>query len=208
MAMLAEILAQEFYNVMCDAAVLDRAETLVREALVLDPKHQHARWVAGWLHYLRYDSEPAKKELETAVALNPNHGNLVGGAAVLLGMMGQWERAIPLIHRSMRLNPHYPSWYHFVTFMHHYQLGDYSAALREASKIITPGFFFEPLSQAATYGQLGRKQEAKDALQKLVDVLPAFPVEGKGLLKVFVFLDKHVELLWDGLQKAGLQDSA
>ena len=105
--MLADLSGQLFLLGISDESVLDQAEILARHAISLEPNLQHAHWVTGWLHFLRFRAELCIKELEIVLSLNPNHANLLGATAYLLTMVGQWDQAIPLAHKAMRLNPHH-----------------------------------------------------------------------------------------------------
>jgi len=203
-AMLADLYGQQFFLGMRDESVLERIEPLVRQAISLDPNHQHARWVAGWLHFFRLETEPCARELNIVMSLNPNHANLVGATAYLLAMLGQWNQAIPLARKALRLNPHHPGWYHFVFYLGHYRHGEYAAALNDALKINSPDFFIDALCRAAVLGQLGHISKANAAFQELLSLMPDFMQSGRKQLRIVVFSEAHVEMLWDGLIKAGL----
>ena len=84
------------------------------------------------------------------------------------------------------------------------QLGEYEAALNEALRINSPQFYIDPLSRAAVLGQLGRITQANAALQELVSFMPDFIKIGRKQLRIVVFSEENVEMLWDGLVKAGL----
>lgn len=204
LAMLADLHAVTFHILMGEESFLDRAELLVRRALALKPNHPHARWVLGYVSFFRGNAETCARECEAALELNPNHANLVGGVGYMLAMVDEWERGLFLTQRAIRLNPHYPGWYHFVFSFEHYRHRKYEAALEEALRFNSPGFFMDPLVRTAVFGQLGRKTDAHAALQELLDLLPDFSTIGREQLRRIVFSDEHVEMLWDGLKKAGL----
>ena len=48
LAMLADLFGQLFFLGMRDESVLDQAEIFARQAISLEPNHQHAHWVTGW----------------------------------------------------------------------------------------------------------------------------------------------------------------
>jgi tetratricopeptide (TPR) repeat protein len=204
LAMLADLSGQLFFLGMRDESVLDQAEILARQSISLEPNHQHAHWVAGWFHFLKFQAELCIKELEIALSLNPNHANLLGAAAYLLAMIGQWDRGLSLMQKAMRLNPHHPGWYRFVVYLNHYRFGEYEAALNETLRINSPQFYIDPLSRAAVLGRLGRIPQANSALQELLSLMPAFADTGKKQLRIVVFSKEHVEMLWEGLLKAEL----
>ena len=205
LAMLADLSGQLFFLGMRDESVLDQAEILARQAISLEPNHQHAHWVTGWFYFLRFQAESCIKELEIALSLNPNHANLLGATAYLLAMVGQWDQAIPLAQKAMRLNPHHPGWYHFVFYLNYFRHGEYEAALNEALRINSPQFYIDPLSRSAVLGRLGRITQANAALQELESLMPDFIKIGRKQLRIVVFSEENVEILWDGLIKGGLR---
>ena len=71
-------------------------------------------------------------------------------------------------------------------------------------EINSPLFYIDPLSRAAVLGQLGRITKANAALQELLSLVPDFIKTGRKQLRIVVFSEEHVEMLWDGLLKAGL----
>jgi hypothetical protein len=105
----------------------------------------------------------------------------------------------------MRLNPHHPGWYHYVSFTYHYFRGEYDAALVDAEKFNTPELFWDPLVRTAVYGQLDNKSEAEKAASELLTLVPDFEPRGRSLIQRMVFLGEHVDMIWDGLLRAGIQ---
>jgi len=136
--------------------------------------------------------------------LNPNHANYVATSAIMLATVGECGHGLKLTHKAVRLNQHHPGWYHFVPFMGYYRQGDYDSALVEARRFNTPEYFWDPLIQAAVLGQLGRQAEANEAVDELLALVPDFERRGRSLIHRVVFTDEHVEMLLEGLRKAGL----
>jgi hypothetical protein len=119
-------------------------------------------------------------------------------------MAGERERGVNLMEKAMRLNPHHPGWYHLVRYMVSYRRGEYDLALAEAQRFNIPAFHFDPIIRAAVLGQLGRHAEARSAVQELLAIVPDFESRGASLVRRFAYLDENVEMLVDGLHKAGL----
>ena len=189
-----------------NAADLSRAETLARRAVALDPNCQSARFTMALIHFLKFQHKLFLNEAEHALRLNPSNANTTAAVSLLLGMVGDWERAVKLMQHAMRLNPHHPGWYHLVAFMNHYRQGEYDRAWGEAQRFNTPGFFWDPLIRAATLGQLDRRADAKKAADELLALVPDFNYNGQNLMRRLAYLDEHVEILVSGLHKAGLKE--
>jgi adenylate cyclase len=53
-------------------------------------------------------------------------------------LYGEWDRGLALLRKGMKLNPYFPSWFHFATFMGFYHRGEYEYAFAEALKFNFP----------------------------------------------------------------------
>jgi adenylate cyclase len=125
-AMLGDLFATAYQLGYAEDSALERAE-----ALALDPNSQPARFTMALIHFLRGQRRLFLEEVERGLELNPNHALHAAASSVHLGMVGEWEKALKLMDKAMRLNPHHPGWYHLVPFMNHYRQGDrYSFTLR------------------------------------------------------------------------------
>ena len=191
-----------------DESLLVRVEALGRRAVALDPNCQLARFTMAMLHFLKFQRALFLEEAELALKLNPNNANYAAVVSLHMAMVGEWERANQLMGKAMRLNPHHPGWYHIVAFMNYYRQGEYDLALVEARRFNTPDFFWDPLIRAAVLGQLDRRSEAEKSVDELLALMPDFNLRGQSLIRRLAYLDEHVEILWDGLCKAGLGEQA
>ena len=149
-ALLLAMLAGNYYgdyaldmNLVEEAKV--RAEELSKRAVALDSKLQLAHYCRASVHSLHGRRELCIEHARKTVALNPNSASEVSGSGFLLAMVGEWGEGLTLLERGMRLNPHYPSWLHFVLFMDHYRREAYEDALVEADRLNLPMLFWDPL---------------------------------------------------------------
>ena len=205
-ALLGDLIASTYHLGFDDSElVLEQAEMLGRKALALDPNLQPARFTMAQVYFLRFQREPCLEEIENTLQLNPNHANYTAASSLFLVAMGEWERGLQLMLKAMRLNPYHPGWYYLVPFLDQYRRADYEAALSEARRFNTPGYFWDPLIRAAALGQLGRKTEAIEAKDELLALVPDFNRRGRSLIRRLLFVDEHVAMLLDGLRKAGLE---
>ena len=204
--MLGDLYASMYqYGYEDSESLVDQAEELGRKAVALDPNCQPARFTMALVHFLRGQRRQFMSEAEKTLKLNPNHALNSAALALHLYMAGEQERGLELMHKVMHLNPHHPGWYHLVPFMNYYRQGEYDLALIEARRFNTPVFHFDPLIRAAVLGQLGRRAEAKKAADELLALVPDFERRGGSLIRRFAYLDEHVEMLLEGLRKAGLE---
>jgi tetratricopeptide (TPR) repeat protein len=188
-----------------DESNLARAEVLARKSVALDPNCQVGRFAMALIHFLKFQRSLFLEEVEHALRLNPNNSHFIAVISLHIAMVGEWERAMELIRKAMRLNPHHPGWYHILAFMNYYRQGEYDLALIEAQRFNSPEFFWDPLIRSAVLGQLHRTAEASSAVDELLVLVPDFKRRGPDLIRRLTFLDEHVDLLVEGLRKAGLE---
>jgi hypothetical protein len=88
--------------------------------------------------------------------------------------------------------------------LNYYRRGDNEVAFIEAKHFNTP-IFWDPLIQAMVLVQLDHQAELNGAVVQLFALVPDFKSRGNSLIKRMVYLDEHVDMLLDGLRKAGLE---
>ena len=203
-ALLADLYIMK-YQYGGDKIWLQQGEALAQEALRLDPKCQMAHFVIAFISYLHGKRETFIRQMREAVRHNPHNSLVLATAGVHLGAVGEWEEGFALTRRAMKLNPNFPGWFHTLDFLDAYRHERFEEALILAQKFNFPTFFFDPLIRAATLGQLGRKEEALQAWRELLALQPDFPTRSRDLLTRVLFSDELVDMLLEGLKKAGLE---
>ena len=68
-----------------------------------------------------------------------------------------------------------------------------------------PSLHADPTARAVALGFLGRREEARGALNELMEVVPAFEKNGREIIRRIWHYEKPVELILEGLQKAGMK---
>ena len=189
-----------------DESVVERAEALARRAVDLNPSSQLVRFSLAYIHFYRHERVPFLAEMERTLALNPNSAYYLGAIGWALAFAGEWERGEALIDKAVKLNPIYPHWYHYPTVIGRYRAGNYEGALTEAAKIDIPDFFWTPMVKAAALGQLQRDSEAREQIDKLLELNPDFENRAAEYVGFYVFDESVVAHLIEGLHKAGLPD--
>ncbi|MGE3783062.1 MAG: tetratricopeptide repeat protein [Alphaproteobacteria bacterium] len=184
------------------AATLRSAEALGRKAIALDGADADALTCLGRVLLTHGDYQGARSAIEKAIALNPNlaiaHGTLV--------FSGHPEEGLVALEHGIRVDPRHP-WagviLNQVVIGLYFSL-DYEAAVDAARRVLR-AYPDHPLVYgwlAAALGQLGRRDEAREALQKAIALSPAS-------FDLFVRRrvpwhreEDHLHTL-DGLRKAG-----
>ena len=125
-----------------------------------------------------HDRAAAFAAFEAALAISPSSGlTYILGAAVL-SWAGETERTIEWGERALRLSPFDP--WKFIAYralaLAHFLRGNYQAAADAARMAvhINPGFGSSHLLFAAPTARLGRVDEAREAVKRLLEREPLF----------------------------------
>jgi len=126
-ALLLALLANIYYadardemNLLPDS--LSKMEDLVHKAVSLDPNLQIARYNMVVLNSFFGRRQKCIAEAKRTSALNPNYSRILAGSAVAVTCVGEYELGKEFIERAKWLNPHYPSWFHFIECTHKLKL--------------------------------------------------------------------------------------
>jgi len=154
------------------------AESLARRAIALDPADAEAHsTLAGVKLYARGDYEGALAEAQRALALSPNLASAHGTLAQTLIFSGQPEEGLVALERSIRLDPHnrMPQVRLNLLTLGLYFSRKYEASAEVAKRALrlNPEYPLTYRWLAAALGQLGRTAEAKEALERAIEIAPA-----------------------------------
>jgi adenylate cyclase len=181
--------------------VLQEVRPLAQKAVSLDPLDAVARVSAGLGAYTRGDMEAALIEARQALAISPNYATahfLLGAALINSGQPGE---GIEAIRTSTRLDPADPIAYQrsYLIAVGYYFLRDYLAAV-DAARESHRSYADHPFARhwlAAALGQLGRADEAREALEQAFALAPGQPRRPP-----WTRPQDHEHML-EGLRKAG-----
>jgi len=204
-AMLSMLYREEYthgFNVKPDP--IGRAHAAARKAVEAAPSNHLAYHALAAAQFFRRELQAFRNSAERAIALNPMDGFTSAYLGFLIAYAGDWERGCALVERARGLNPHHPGWYWFPYFFDAYRKNDYRGALDFALKVNMPGFWRTNLALATAYGQLGKKEEACNAVRELLALRPDFPTVAREELGKW-WDQLLVEHLLEGLRKAGLE---
>ncbi|MGH9651187.1 MAG: hypothetical protein ACRD3I_12050, partial [Terriglobales bacterium] len=151
---------------------VERARNAARRAVEIDPTCQLGWEALADASYFARDLGTFRTAAERAVSLNPRNTSTVTTMAMLIAYGGEWERGVEITRGAMALNPHHPGWYHFTLFWDHFRNHEYEEALETAKRINMPEFFWTHVVTAAVCGRLGRRDEARAALDALRNLFP------------------------------------
>lgn len=176
-ALLANVyLAEHRFEVNKRPDPVGRARSMALKAIQLDPQNAYAHCWLAITHFFQKEMEKFEVEIQRALDLNPNDPEILAEAGHYLSYMGDFERGIKLSQKARLLNPLHPGWYNFSFARHHYHLCQYEEMLVDIQWISMPNFYWTHLLRAAALGQLGRTEEAKLSLSRMITLKPGICV--------------------------------
>ena len=149
-----------------------------------------------------------RQEIQKAVALNPNDPVTIGGLGSNLAYMGDWDGGSALAEKAIRLagpNASYLWW--FGPAKRHWWRGEYQQALEDFRHAYIEGFWLSHLDQAYTLPFLGRLDDAKAQVAKLLKLRPDFTIrEADAFYRMYCFQPEFIERMNGALRQAGLPE--
>jgi adenylate cyclase len=186
-------------------STLEKAETLARQSIELDPSLAQAHAYLGMILMFRRKFDHAVAETELALELNPSYSDW--RIATVYGLACEFEKGVAAARAHMQLNPFYvnmaPGWLGACLHMLH----RYEEALVPLleSVALAPNMRFPRIWLAGTYARLGRMKDAKEQVQHVLRIEPAYTLEtAKSLLTMKDEL--HLDHVLQGLRMAGISE--
>jgi TolB-like protein len=181
---------------------------MCEKALALERDDATVLAIAAWIVFLlERDFERGLSLADRAVELNPNHLIVLNFASLCYVGAGYLERCAALNRRGLRLSPGAPDSYWTLTSLACVALllGNAEEAIDWCHKAIAVNDGWEGTWMwiAAAYAKAGRMVEARRAVQRLVEIDPAWTTTT--LVKRFPWQPHHAEILRENLMKAGLR---
>ena len=186
-------------------ATLDRAITLARTAIELDPNLPEAYAELAYNIIRKRDFDAATAAAERAIALNRNFADY--RVAQVFYSAGQPSKAIEIAKTQMRLDPFHPHFAPLIAGIAYYLLKEFSEAqrwLREATGR-APNHQYGHAFLAATYAQLGRVEDARAEAADVLRVNPKYTIGTQKQVSILKRAEDSDHLI-DGLRKAGLPE--
>ena len=204
LACLARLYLDEYkFSFNVQPSSLDRALEVAQRAVAADATSTLAFFVLAETHYFRREVNAFHSAADRAISLNPRNTYTAGYIAYYIALSGEWERGLEIVRDVIQLNPHHIPTVHFVFVDDHYFKGEYGQALEIAEQIRLTEHFYLHEALAAINGQLGRKEEARKHLERLVELAPDVARNIRAELSKW-YPEEFLELRLEGLRKAGL----
>jgi TolB-like protein/Flp pilus assembly protein TadD len=183
--------------------LLDRAEGWANKALSLSGSEVRAHVVLGRIAILYHRYDEAKRQIDRAIAINPNDAFGLAGRGNILMWLGQTDAAVEDLELAQRIDPELNPIDRNALGLAYYLNGRYAAAIDEAELNLrnTKSANFSYVTLAAAAAELGRSEDTARAVTMIRRTYPSFDPETFGTK----FLNPaDLEKLRDGMRKAGL----
>jgi Tfp pilus assembly protein PilF len=158
---------------------LKRAEELVNKAKDLDTNNPDAQDLLGFIYVLRGQYDRAIQEGQRAVELAPNSADTHALLSLSLLFNGQPDEAVAAMLKAMRLAPYYPQWFLSSLAQSYFTAGQYEEAeaafkhhLKKRPQSVNSHAWL-----AVSYSVLGRDDEARTQVEKILRIKPTYCVE-------------------------------
>lgn len=159
---------------------LEAGLSLARRAIAADDQEPFGHFALGRICTLLGELDTAIAELELAIELSPSFAHAYYGLGNALNFVGRAEEAIEMIDQALRLNPHDPAIWTFMSgrAWSLIFLGRYDEAHKWAVKGVrqaNAGWLSHAIA-ACTYTETGQPEAAKKAVLNTLKINPDFRV--------------------------------
>ena len=153
--------------------------------------------------------QEAIAEAERAIALDPNDPGGLSAMAEALIFEGRPDKAVEFVKRAMRIDPHNSAPYNYLLGLAHFAMGQIEEAVAffKSALALRPEAKVWSAALAATYGYLGRYQEAQATMQGSIAGRGWYMGDTRLIMYFYPFKDAEVgERLAEGFRNAGYME--
>jgi TolB-like protein len=184
---------------------IDELRREADRAMAIDDRDPYAHYAMFGCHLLSGRHQMALAAAQRAIDLNPNFALGHHALGLTRIVIGHFAEALEPLHTAMRLSPHDPRAYLFLSrlALAQYHLGNYEEAAQYAERALASRrAHFILITLLASLGQLGRTEEARALLPEIAATESADPTRYWEV--VLPYADPtHREQLVVRLRKAG-----
>ena len=155
----------------------------VQKSLELDGKSPVGHGLLGHLYLMQGEHEKALAEHKKTLSFHPNHDMAHFDLGATMCFSGRFEESIELIEKAMRLSPYYPAIYLYSLGINYVSLKRFEEAIEIFTQLnercqkgdLPTWYAYRGLAEC--YWELGRKEEARGYLAKLLKANPKWSLE-------------------------------
>ncbi len=184
---------------------LERALDAGQKALAIDPNHPDVPVALAAIHFARHDLDQFFDLAEQEIDRNPDDISVLADLGWKIAYAGRWERGIGLLERVLEIHPDHATWIYIAFSIDKYRRHDYEGALADAQRINMHDYWRDPFVTTIALAQLGRIDEARQSLDRMLELHPAFAEDPWGECRKWNWSEDLIAHILDGFKKAGLE---
>ncbi len=181
-------------------AAANRAEALS------DGTNSAVYWGMSQAYFVKCDVDKLRTSVQRGLRLNPDDPSLLAVFGNWLIYAGQLDEGQALIERALVIEPrYYLPWWLFGLGAQHFYRGEFAHSHAAFARAFNERNWLSHMHMAYTLPLIGRVDEAREAVKKLLYLNPGFTIE-KALQfhKGHCFNDQYLAAMRGALQQAGL----
>ena len=192
-------------------AEIAEAVHLARRAIEVGKDDPDALWMAAnTVSFFAGDHAAAAGAIDRALTLNPSSAHACLASGLLSYRQNRPDRAVEAFERGMRLSPLDPLGYVFTGGLAavHVMAGRYEEAVEWADRSLRelPRYESAIRNRLVACAHLGRIEEARDGLGRLLEIAPGLTITRYKALYTVTHPPELIDLHVQGLRKAGLPE--
>jgi adenylate cyclase len=186
---------------------LEKAHELAERSVALDSTSAIALAHLGWVQAFLQRYKPARANCEKAIALAANNAEVYADCGHVLNYLGEPKRALETINQALDLEMFAPAMWEYYAGVSHFLLRQYDQALARFNGAAERAPMLHAYTYlACAYFELGRLDDARGAIEKVLEIAPQFTLEKAARRYVFR-IDEVRNRILDSLRKAGLPEA-
>jgi adenylate cyclase len=180
---------------------------LCKEALALDDSDPDSIALWGIIEMAQGQFEQSVETGEKAISLGPNNAEVHAMYAVINQCAGNFQKSIGHFNKAKRLYPHYPAWYALNLGKAYTEMNQYDQALEAFIDCINraPHQTWGFIGFAVVYKRLGKVEEAKNQVAKVLELNPELTLEIYAESDRFYKDPQILKNIMEDLRRAGLK---
>jgi hypothetical protein len=119
-------------------------------------------------------------------------------------MTGEVERGLQMLRRAGGNGVVLPNWHHYYQFLGNYLAGNIKEAAFQAEQITAEDYPLGLVARAIAANWTGNADQARRAVERLIEVQPAWRTNARRLLEKSIYDTGSVDQLMRDLAAAGL----
>jgi tetratricopeptide (TPR) repeat protein len=168
---------------------------LLKKAVIMDPDNDRLYHALALAHMSLNENEEAYRNINKAIKLNDKKDSYYFEQGALLERLGQYDKAIESMKRTLEINPHHSNAHNFIGYIYATKGEDLDKALShlEQALNIQPrnGYFLDSLGWI--YHKRGEPEQALVHIKKAMVYAQPDPVLYDHLGDVYFSMDKTTE---------------